>query len=112
MRRWAMVCGGLGLCLALAGPAGATPRPARPSTIPNPYGDTHTGLPVDVQRFAVRRDGCMHWGGEEGYDAARRRQIIRETTRLRCDALDGDAARLRNRHAADPASLAALTTPE
>ena len=112
MRRWAMFCGGLGLCLVLAGAAGATPRPTRAPTIPNPYGDTHPGLPLDVQRLAVRRDGCMHWGGEEGYDAARRRQIARETTRLGCDALDADTARLRRRHAGDPASLAVLTMPE
>ncbi len=32
-------------------------------------------LPKDVRAYLERREACEHWRGEEGYDAARRREI-------------------------------------
>lgn len=98
MRRWAIVAGGLGLCLLLAGASDARPR--------------HRVIPADVRRFVDRVEQCEHWAGEEAFDAARRRQINQAFDRLRCDLLERDAARLRRRHAGDRASLALLVIPE
>ncbi len=64
--------------------------------------------PAIVRRFIARRAMCNHWGGEEPYDAARRREIARAVRRLRCAALPREEAALRRRYAGRPESLALL----
>lgn len=63
--------------------------------------------PAAVRAFVERRTGCNHWTGEEPYDAARRREIERALTDLRCDRLDADEAVLVRRFGGD-AELRAL----
>ncbi len=64
--------------------------------------------PRDVARYIDRRDGCNHWAGEEGYDAARRAEINKAIDDLRCTALDRDGRVLRRRYRHNPAVLRAL----
>lgn len=63
--------------------------------------------PKMVRDFVARRLQCNHWGGEEPYDAARRREISRAVKALRCNSLDRDEARLLRRYR-DNAELPAL----
>jgi hypothetical protein len=52
-----------------------------------------------VRSFLERRAGCNHWGGEEGYDAERARQIADAVHTLRCDRIEADERRLKRRYA-------------
>ncbi len=60
-------------------------------------------LPHDVAAYIDRREGCNHWAGEEGYDAARRAEIDRNIAALKCTRLDQDQARLMHRYRHHPA---------
>ena len=62
-------------------------------------------VPAAVRAFIDRSAACLHWGGEEPYDPARRLEIERAVRALRCDTLDADARTLRRRHARQPAIL-------
>jgi hypothetical protein len=64
--------------------------------------------PRDVARYIDRRQGCNHWAGEEGYDAARRAEINKAIDDLRCTALDRDGRVLRQHYRHNPAVLRAL----
>ena len=61
--------------------------------------------PRDVASYVDRREGCNHWAGEEGYDAARRAEINKAIADMRCTALDRDERVLRYRYRHDPAAL-------
>lgn len=61
--------------------------------------------PRDVARYIDRREGCNHWAGEEGYDAARRAEIDKAIADLRCTALDRDERALRRRYRNNPEAL-------
>jgi hypothetical protein len=61
--------------------------------------------PADVAGYVMRRAGCNHWAGEEGYDAARRAEINREEAALRCSQIDGDEAALTKRYGGRPQIL-------
>jgi len=62
----------------------------------------------DVRDFLERRTQCLHWTGEEGYDAARKAEINANYEKLRCAALDADEATLKRRYNNNPALLKAL----
>jgi hypothetical protein len=62
-------------------------------------------IPRDVANYVDRREGCNHWAGEEGYDAARRTEINKAIADLRCTALDRDERVLRHRYRHYPAVL-------
>jgi hypothetical protein len=64
-------------------------------------------LPPDVRRFIDKRDTCEHWIGEEGYDAARQREINRNV-RQSCTGVDRELDRLRRVYRHNPRVLAAL----
>ena len=66
------------------------------------------GKPTDAVDFMRRYPMCAHFGGEEPYDAERRREIDTAVRELRCDRLDRDEARLRKRYAGSPAILDAI----
>jgi hypothetical protein len=55
--------------------------------------------PRPVRAFLVRRAGCNHWGGEEGYDAERAAQIAEAARKLRCRWIDADEKRIRRKYA-------------
>ncbi len=55
--------------------------------------------PRPVRAFLVRRAGCNHWGGEEGYDAERAAQIAEAARKLRCNRIETDERRIRRQYA-------------
>ncbi|TFZ55736.1 hypothetical protein E4V01_21345 [Methylorubrum sp. Q1] len=65
-------------------------------------------LPAEVVTYLDRHRGCNHWSGEEAYDAARGREIAAAVKTLRCDAIEADEKRLRQRYGRDPAVRKAL----
>jgi len=64
-------------------------------------------LPPEIRRFIDKRDTCEHWIGEEGYDAARQREINRNV-RQSCTGVDRELDRLRRVYRRNPRVLAAL----
>jgi hypothetical protein len=60
------------------------------------------GLPVDVVDLVERFGGCNHWGGEEGYSPARRKEIDDGVRKLGCARLDADTRRLKKKYAGRP----------
>lgn len=62
-----------------------------------------------VRRFIERRAMCNHFGGEEPYDEARRREILAAVTEYRCERLGRDEAKLRRLYRHRPATLRLLT---
>ncbi|BDT71582.1 hypothetical protein os4_11090 [Comamonadaceae bacterium OS-4] len=64
-------------------------------------------LPADVLAFAQRQASCYHFRGEEGYNAARRRELSRAVHKY-CDGADRIEADLRAKYQDKPAVLDAL----
>ena len=60
------------------------------------------GQPADVILFIDRYVECNHWGGEEPYDAERRKEILIAVTRLRCLQLDADEKVLLKKYQSKP----------
>jgi hypothetical protein len=65
-------------------------------------------LPRDVAAFVARRDRCDHFRGEEADDPARAAAIAR-ALEANCRGTDAELARLKRRHAGDPAVRARLS---
>ncbi len=61
------------------------------------------GLPKDVVALLRRMESCQHYGGEEAYDQARKKQIEVAVKKLRCDQLDADKEKALKKHAKQPA---------
>ncbi|WP_298190676.1 hypothetical protein [Novosphingobium sp.] len=55
--------------------------------------------PRPVRTFLVRRAGCNHWGGEEGYDVERAAQIADAARKLRCRQIEADEKRIKRKYA-------------
>lgn len=64
---------------------------------PPAHASPHQALPGDVLRFIERRDRCEHFGGEESYDDARRREIEVAVAR-HCRGTDKVLLLLHQRH--------------
>lgn len=60
--------------------------------------------PGDVARFQIDVETCIHFAGEEPYDAARRRQID-VAIRKHCGPAERNGARLRKKYAKSPLVL-------
>ncbi len=58
--------------------------------------------PQDVRMFVERREGCEHFAGEDGANAARRQEIDDAMRKLRCDRLEIDAQRMLGRYSGKP----------
>ena len=101
----------LALAMAACAPA-APPSTSRPLTEAQlqSYPDAR-GMPADVQHFIVRWQDCVHWLGEEPYDADRRRQI-EEAIAASCPGVDRLGAEIRRRHAGNAQVLARLADYE
>lgn len=84
------------------------PDPDAPPRHPAEDEALHAGVPADVAAFIGRARACLHWGGEEPYDAQRASQIRAEVERLGCGRLDVDEQALRRTHLDDPQALRAL----
>jgi hypothetical protein len=72
------------------------------------YKAARAGAPADVATYMDRRAGCMHWAGEEPYDADRRAQINGNLAKLKCGTIDADEVALRRKYASQPSALAAI----
>ena len=73
-----------------------------------PAGGT-SPVPPDIASLAERMGQYAHFPGEFGGDGSERdRQVAAAMARLRCDALEGDLAAARRRHAGEPAVMRAL----
>jgi hypothetical protein len=82
-----------------------------PAPTPSPQDRASVGypdLPRDARKVAERMAGCLHWSGEDGYDADRTREINKALTDLRCDTIDQDFAAMRAKYAGDARILAIL----
>jgi hypothetical protein len=75
--------------------------PEAPSPTPTP------GLPVDVVAFRLKRDECDQLRGEEPTGPARA-AALRYGMERTCTGTDAALRALRQRHAGDPAVIAAL----
>ncbi len=58
--------------------------------------DAARAPPRSVRVFAERAELCMHFAGEEGYEARRRAEINRAYKKYRCSALSADKIKLLN----------------
>jgi hypothetical protein len=66
------------------------------------------GQPADVAAVVDRLVGCVHFAGEEGYDAERKREIATAMKKLKCDRLDKDETEIRKRYSNRPDVLKVL----
>jgi hypothetical protein len=69
----------------------------------DPLSELTKGQPRDVAAIAERIAMCIHFAGEEPYDAGRRKEIAEAMKKYRCDRLDRDEAQLRRRYKNAPA---------
>jgi len=74
----------------------------------DPLAGLKKGQPKDVVRLIERLAMCTHFGGEEPYDAERRREISLAVAKLKCDRLDEDEAAARKRYAKNPRTIEVL----
>lgn len=74
----------------------------------DPFADLKKGQPKDVAAVAERIALCTHFGGEEAYDAERRKELDAAIKKYRCEKLDSDEAALRIRYKGNPGVQAAL----
>lgn len=74
----------------------------------DPLDDLTKGQPKDVAAVVKRIALCNHFGGEEPYDAARRKEINAALTKYRCEKIDKDEAAMRKRYKDSPAVLGVL----
>ena len=59
-------------------------------------------LPADIEDFLQRAEGCLHFAGEEPYDAERAAQISAAVTELDCEQLPHDTDVLMHRYQQQP----------
>lgn len=64
--------------------------------------------PEEIAAYMDRAEGCWHFAGEEPYNAARRAEINRALTSLKCTTLKADGQVLRRKYARSAPALAAL----
>lgn len=80
------------LLMAAAAMASATPVEAHVRR------ELHAA-PWPVRAFLIRRAGCNHWGGEEGYDAERAAQIAKAARELRCRQIEAEERQIKRHYA-------------
>jgi hypothetical protein len=66
------------------------------------------GQPKPVKAMINRIISCEHFAGEEGYDAARRKELAAAQRQLRCATVQADAAAMIKRYDGRPAATASL----
>lgn len=67
------------------------------------------GCPAEVKVIVSRMYGCIHWSGEEPYDADRAREIGAAMAELRCDSYLDDYSALGQKYKDDAAVSRVLT---
>ena len=66
------------------------------------------GQPKPVKVIIDRITICDHFAGEEGYDAARRKEINAAMTRYKCDKVENDTAKLLKQYKDQPLTIKAI----
>ena len=106
-----MIAGLLSAFFLLSQPTADAPPPCDANLQVCPIIDPATGLPkvwpVDIQGFQDDVETCVHFAGEEPYDAARRRQI-EAAIRRHCDGSARALPRLLKRYEKAPEALARI----
>lgn len=62
---------------------------------------------AEARNFIIRRQGCDHFRGEDGYDEERQKFLNEQMEQL-CTGTDAQLAKLRSRYADSPATIKAL----
>lgn len=62
----------------------------------------------EIAAYMDRAEGCWHFAGEEPYSAARRAEINRALSELKCTTLKADGQALRQKYARSAPSIEAL----
>lgn len=62
-------------------------------------------LPRDLAQWINRMTDCDHWGSEEPYNEKRAAEIKSAVDRLKCNNLEGDEKKLREKYKAKPEIL-------
>ena len=70
---------------------------------PDQVKELQKGMPEPVANLISRIVDCNHWSGEEIYDAARRAEIKRALSELRCEDLEKDENAILKQHGSNPA---------
>lgn len=55
-------------------------------------------IPADVLALEKRHQECMHFGGEEAYDEARKQELIQAVARLKCNDISKDLEGLKAKY--------------
>jgi len=56
------------------------------------------GLPNDLSTLIDRIDTCHHFGGEDSYDAARKKEIEEQVRKFECKKLGRDESKLKQKY--------------
>lgn len=70
---------------------------------PDQVKELQKGMPGPVASLISRIVECNHWSGEEGYDAARRAEIKKALSELRCEDLEKDENVVLKQYGSNPA---------
>lgn len=70
---------------------------------PDQVKELQKGMPGPVAGLISRIVNCNHWFGEEGYDAARRAEIKKAISELRCEDLEKDEDVILKQYGSNPA---------
>jgi hypothetical protein len=70
------------------------------------------GKPRDVQNFISRVAECHHWGGEEPYDEARKKEIMDAVKKAGCDEIDADKNKLLKKYKKRKSIVSAIKKSE
>ena len=70
---------------------------------PDQVKELQKGMPGPVASLISRTVECNHWSGEEGYDAARRAEIKKALSELRCEDLEKDENVVLKQYGSNPA---------
>ncbi len=65
-------------------------------------------VPKDVLSLTTRIRDCNHWAGEEPYDQPRAAEIAKAMKQLRCDRLDSDEKKIREKYKSNKEVLEAI----
>ena len=78
------------------------------NAVGDPLASLKKGQPKDVAALVERLALCVHWAGEEPYDAEREKEIATAMKKWKCDRLEKDESEALKRYAKNPAVLKVL----
>lgn len=97
--QWKSICAAAMLALSACATGYDVPRTGPWTDNFNDPGDP--AMPYDVRKFIIRAQGCIHFAGEEGYDAERAAFLKKMTDEL-CTGLKERGDRLTRKYSDRP----------